>query len=455
MSDYVIKMLGKSDPSRPPSNWLSKLVSWRWWLIGICGVLLFLLEFREHYSLDALAIYESLLFISLLVFIGFLVEMLLSALNARARDARILEWRHNLSLQLGMATDSHELAYRILENLASITHLEYASLLAYDADDASFDRAAEWKAGEEVKPDFDLLQPAEACHECVLKEPQKFHGLTACEFRPTPALPKAANVYCLPLVYGNTLVAVIRFVLPEGHKLSKEECDILNNIGFEMAIALVMAQQREVLADIQASEATLAERRNFSRDLHDTLGQNLAYLRLKLEEFSSSDSIDQVRGVKGEMKNLLDVADESLGLVRGMLSVLGTETQVNIERLMREHGAIVGERAGFSVSVNRQGEPRYLLPQIQRQVIFLYREALSNIERHAEASKVEVTLQWGENDLCVQIQDNGRGFDPQQADTNHHFGLAIMRERAEMLQGKFEVCSSSQAGTLIQFWVPV
>jgi signal transduction histidine kinase len=436
-------------------DWLSFTVRWRWWFIGIVGFLYTAFEFSEHAGFNMDALFEVLLLVLLLVCIGFLMGRLLAALNAQQRDAQVLEWRHNLSLQLGMASGADDLANKILENLAAITRLEYAFLLIYDPDDTSFACAAEWCAGEHIKPDPALLQPAEACQDCALKEPRGFHAMKSCEFQPMAALPEDANAYCLPLIYADSLIAAIRFVLPPDHLLSKDERDILNNVGFEIAVALVMTQQREVMADIKASDASLAERRNFSRDLHDTLGQNLAYMRLKLEQLSKDHTLDGVAARKAEIKNLLVTTDESLGLVRGMLSVLGYDTQVNIERLIHEHGRIISERAGFSLSVSRHGQPRSLPSHIQREIIYIYREILSNIERHAAASQVDVALDWGEEDLCIQIQDNGKGFDTNGTIAVDHFGLGIMKERAEMVHGKVKIASALQQGTHIQLWVPI
>ena len=93
--------------------------------------------------------------------------------------------------------------------------------------------------------------------------------------------------------------------------------------------------------------------------------------------------------------------------------------------------------------------------QVENQILYIYREALNNIERHAEASKVEVTLMWRERDLTINIQDDGKGFDPQKVDSSSHFGLMIMKERTEVLKGKFELDASPGLGTRIKIWLPV
>jgi signal transduction histidine kinase len=209
------------------------------------------------------------------------------------------------------------------------------------------------------------------------------------------------------------------------------------------------------VADIKMVEAALAERRSFSRDLHDTLGQNLAFLRMKLDHFATNGALQSTEDSRAELVEMRSIADESLALVRGMLTVLKPDAQGHLEKLICDYSQIVASRENILIDIQCEGKPRQIDSQIENQILYIYREALNNIVRHAQASQVEVVLNWSERDLMINIHDNGNGFNPQQVDSASHFGLTIMKERTEMLKGKFELDTASNTGTWIKIWLPI
>ena len=98
-------------------------------------------------------------------------------------------------------------------------------------------------------------------------------------------------------------------------------------------------------------------------------------------------------------------------------------------------------------------EPSVPLPL--KEVLYrVAQEALNNVVRHAGASEIALTLQQGDSQLCLEIVDNGRGFDPQQ-EFPGHFGLHSMRERVETVGGRFELESTRGAGTRVRATVAI
>ena len=96
-----------------------------------------------------------------------------------------------------------------------------------------------------------------------------------------------------------------------------------------------------------------------------------------------------------------------------------------------------------------------MLPlQIIRQVYYAVKEALYNVERHSRARCVHVALDWGADDLTIQIQDDGVGFDPKMIQKDRHFGLDIMRKRIESCKGRLTFISEPGAGTTVIMWLP-
>lgn len=190
-----------------------------------------------------------------------------------------------------------------------------------------------------------------------------------------------------------------------------------------------------------------------ARDLHDTVGQNIGYLRMKLDHLSETNLPTQ-SDMKSEITNMLKVANESYDLIRGTLSVLQSGGLADPLPLFIQYAHEIEERSSFKVEVSSQGEPRPLSPNQVRQLFFVFREALSNIEKHAKSSYVSVELIWDKEDLALMIADNGNGFRLDDTQVRNHYGLKFMQERIESLNGFFSVNTKNGFGTRVEITLP-
>ena len=105
-------------------------------------------------------------------------------------------------------------------------------------------------------------------------------------------------------------------------------------------------------------------------------------------------------------------------------------------------------------NVTNHGHPNHLSPNQTRQLFYIFREALKNIEKYANVSQAVGEFIWVEDSLTFVISDLGRGFDPDAVQAGDHYGLKFMRERAELLYGPFSVQSAAGQGTKITVSVP-
>ncbi len=192
---------------------------------------------------------------------------------------------------------------------------------------------------------------------------------------------------------------------------------------------------------------------DIARDLHDTVGQNISYMRMRLDHLSEIDLQTQ-SDIKVEINNMLKVANESYDLIRGTLTVLQSGGLADPLALFIQYANQIEERSPFRVNVSSQGEPRPLSANQVRQIFFVFREALSNIEKHAKASDVSVEFIWDEDNLVLMIADNGNGFRLEDTQVRNHYGLKFMRERIESLNGVFSVESVGGSGTNIKITLP-
>ena len=154
------------------------------------------------------------------------------------------------------------------------------------------------------------------------------------------------------------------------------------------------------------------------------------------------------------MQLMGQVIEEGRDAVRGLRSTSG-----NADDLETAFSQIGQEFATPEVKDYRiivEGTPRQVHPLIRDEAYRIGREALSNAFRHAQASKIEVELEYANKHLRVLVRDNGTGIDDSVLQTGRdgHWGLAGMRERAESIGARLKVWSRVQAGTEVELVIP-
>ena len=347
------------------------------------------------------------------------------------------------------------MAAYVTEFSRSVAPLFNATLWLYDQNMDQFEKAVQ--LGPEVDPAsvYPQLTPTKLCQFCALDQPNNIHSLNSCRLLENKASGPLNSSYCLPFFYGEAMVGVLSFNLPPDVALVDEQKEILNNVGVEMAIALNSAQYRNSLAELKIREAVLNERRNVSQDLHDNLGQNLYYIRFKLDQLTRGASLPDEASLRFELDRMLGIANKSSEMIRGIVAALHDDIPIHLGTHLFGHARSVASRAKFKIRFHEEGQQILVSPQVQRQIFYILSEALNNIEKHSEATAVEVELLWDKNGLTLKIADDGVGFDPSSIDASKHFGLMIMRERAEKLMARLYIESAPEAGTKVILCVPV
>jgi two-component system NarL family sensor kinase len=92
---------------------------------------------------------------------------------------------------------------------------------------------------------------------------------------------------------------------------------------------------------------------------------------------------------------------------------------------------------------------------IQKQAMYIYREALTNVKRYANVKKVLVKLEYNHETLTLVVSDEGRGFNPNLSKSDHHLGLAVMQARIERVGGTLSIETAPGAGTRVTAAIPI
>ena len=192
---------------------------------------------------------------------------------------------------------------------------------------------------------------------------------------------------------------------------------------------------------------------DIARDLHDTIGQNISFLRMKLD-YLTEKQIRKRAELQAEIRSMAQVANESYDLMRGTLAVLQSENSTDLFRLFTRYAQQIKERSAFKIKLTTEGEPRFMSAKRMRHLFYVFREILNNIEKHARASEVSIEMCWDREYLNLMVLDNGSGFDLDKVQYGSHYGLKFMRERVELLNGSLLIRSAAGTGTNIILQVP-
>jgi signal transduction histidine kinase len=111
--------------------------------------------------------------------------------------------------------------------------------------------------------------------------------------------------------------------------------------------------------------------------------------------------------------------------------------------------AAVEDRAGLQAEICTEGERRVPLP-IEEELFWIAVEALNNVVKHAKAQRVEVRYRLDQRNVCLEIEDDGVGFDPAKAGQTGGAGLRGMEERAQRIQGELQIVSTLGHGTTVR-----
>jgi PAS domain S-box-containing protein len=210
-----------------------------------------------------------------------------------------------------------------------------------------------------------------------------------------------------------------------------------------------------------ASKLSLAEereRRRIATEVHDHIGQNLAFARIKLGTLSEGDPSVDVKTTVAEISSLVD---ETIQDTRSLVSELGSPVlyELGFVPAMEWLAQQTGKRHHIAVDFDDDGQHKPLSNDVGVLMFRVVRELLANVIRHAQADRAKVSLRKNGDQIKVEVSDDGIGFNPvaigPSEDQGGRFGLFSIRERLEPLGGHMEVVSQPGHGTQVTLSGPL
>lgn len=218
-----------------------------------------------------------------------------------------------------------------------------------------------------------------------------------------------------------------------------------------------LRESREQLRSLAAGLESLREeeRTNLSREIHDEFGQSLTALKMDLAWLAKRLPRDQDALVR-KADSMLKLVDEIVKLIRKISTRLrpGILDDFGLLAAMEWQAREFDHRTGIRCRVRSNVKTIRLDKNASSSIFRVFQEALTNIARHSGATKVEVLLRQGRNDLVMEIEDNGRGMKQEDVRPPKSLGILGMRERVQLMKGTFAIQGVPGEGTRIRVSVP-
>ena len=258
------------------------------------------------------------------------------------------------------------------------------------------------------------------------------------------------SLVSVPVRLQQRLIGEIDLFFRSEVKLGPEEVELLDALSSHLASALEGLRA----AALEREAAVGEERALLARELHDSIAQSLAFLKIQVQLLRSASDKAQASQVQLAL-NELDVGlRESINDVRELLVHFRTRTNTDdIEAALQETLQKFKHQTGLPAVLEVSGQGLPLPADVQVQVLHVVQEALSNVRKHAQASQVSLDVVKGAQ-WRFMVRDNGQGFDTQRSHGDSHVGMKIMQERAGRIGATVLAVSQPGQGTTLTLTLP-
>jgi two-component system nitrate/nitrite sensor histidine kinase NarX len=275
--------------------------------------------------------------------------------------------------------------------------------------------------------------------------------------RDTPHLPHCERagfetVVNIPVRQHDRLMGEVDLFFHAKVKLSSAERSLLEALSSHLASGMENLR----LTSFEKEAAVSQERHLLARELHDSIAQSLAFLKIQVQLMR--DALHAGNPV--EINQVLEEIDtgvrESYGDVRELLLHFRTRTNTeDIEPALATTLRKFEHQSGLKTSLNLQGQGMPLSPDLQIQALHIIQEALSNVRKHARASQIWLDVQQ-QPSWRFEVRDDGVGFTPENDQLDEtHVGLRIMSERAQRIGAQLDVISTPGHGSSVILTLPI
>ena len=259
------------------------------------------------------------------------------------------------------------------------------------------------------------------------------------------------TVVSLPVRQHDRLMGEVDLFFHRQFSLSAAERSLLEALAAHLAGAM-----ENLRLDALEKEAAVSQERTFlARELHDSIAQSLAFLKIQVHLMRDALAEGDMRQVDLALAEIDTGVRECYGDVRELLMHFRTRANAeDIEPALLTTLRKFEHQTGLKTTMRVNGQGLPLAPVLQVQVLHIMQEALSNVRKHAHATQVWLDVQQ-QPQWRFEVRDDGEGFAAEQgAPDETHVGLRIMAERAERIGACLDVLSTPGRGTSVVLTLP-
>ncbi len=259
---------------------------------------------------------------------------------------------------------------------------------------------------------------------------------------------KNSSALYAPLLARGSRVGLLALEHTSSEAFDQRDLEVLRAMSEPVALAIDNARLFRRLRTVGADE----ERTRIARDLHDRIGQSLAYLAFEVDRISHRDSRNQpitedLVGLRGDLRTVIGEVRDTLYDLRSDVAA-----EKDMAATLEEFAGRVAERSKIEIKLDSERDSR--LPILQeREMWRIAQEALINVERHADASQVTITWTCDGTTAALTISDNGRGIPDGHKGRIDSYGVLGMRERAASIGASLEMISNPGEGTSVRCYL--
>jgi len=274
---------------------------------------------------------------------------------------------------------------------------------------------------------------------------------------------KCQAMVVVPLRYRGKLLGAYNLFLAERFELPEEVALLFRSIGEHLGMALENVR----LTRENLRITLMTERQMMANEVHDSLAQSLAYMKMRmalLQDALTDGQPERADKYAGDVSQALD--DAYTGLRQLITQYRNRMDPLGLLHALAEMSAAFPERTGIALDYDNRIMDLNLSVDQEAQVFYIIQEALANVVRHSGASRAGLLLEQIGDHYQVTVEDNGKGgqgffvvanpigsFD-EHPRLRDHFGLAIMRERAQRLSGRIDVANLPAGGVRMRLSFP-
>jgi signal transduction histidine kinase len=389
--------------------------------------------------------------------------------RAQAEAARTAEFLSSASLVLTETLELDAVLDNLLDILTYLVPYDCGSVSLLEANAHLVTRATRGYGGRArqevlgavtVEPgnDAHLATVLGDCKSVWIPDTERHPG-----WSPRPGLEGACSYLGVPLIVDGKAIGLCEMVKHGNGAFTQQHLWWAEALSGQAAIAIQNAwlfeRMRESREQLQSLSRRLVdvqenERRYIARELHDEAGQALTTLRiqLKLLERQAGDP-QAVQAATAELLQMAEGVMENLHRLAVVLRPASLD-HLGLAAAVQQHCEMVGRQHGLIVEFQVADMDRRMPPDVETALYRIVQEALTNVVRHAQASRVEVLLERRRDKVRVVVRDDGVGFDPECEPGSEHLGLIGIKERAVALGGTLTIDSTPNEQTSIRVEVP-